>query len=1671
MDNRLQLIIEAQNKASAQLQQIARDVESLGKSTADHAGKMAKGFDLAKVGLGGLAAGAIAYKAIDIGKEFAAAGLAAERMAIGLQSALGSLDAAAGAEKYLRAESERLGLAFTDQIKSYVSLSAAAKGTAMEGENTRKIFSAVAEASVALGLRAEETSGALVAIQQMMSKGTVSAEELRGQLGERLPGAFNVAARAMGVTTQELGKMLEQGEIVAADFLPKLARALSEEYGPAAARAADSTQAAVTRMNNAWEEAKRAIGERLLPYMAWAAEQINNTIQTIIPSTLEAKAKSLESEISSLKKQISQPFYFGGDKNRLKQLEGELVAVQREISGVGNKTGEWAQGAIALKESLKDQTSMVKNVTDASQVFSQSDFMQGRNRRGLDQLQLYVDQTKQHEAALKGATKEARNYFDTVKDVASMNTGHLSSAIDAYKSLADEWAKLTLSATAYQKLALDEWFAREAEKVGADNEMLLKLYATKKLILQVNEAYQAAPLKDDPWIKHYKKKEELAADAEKTIAETAKKEQDDLAKSVDRLWENTWQNLQKTYSDIIYDMLSGDLSTWDDYFQSIKSLFMRLIAEMVALWSVSFIKEIFAGGGVSGGLAAIFGGGHSATSGAAGAAGAVGLAGALGGLKNAAAAVTDWLGLTGYAADSASVAISHAATTATGAAAKMAAYEAALASAGAETSAVASGMYEFGASAQTASAAVSGLGLSLTGIGVVIGAALGGSLGLDEALFGSDHKSTLQTLRDWEAGVRDLSAAQVTYYKAAYLYPLTGIDPDMMVDSVELQKQYAAALNMTVDQMFGLREQLAMVDVALRQEAGLLDWMNTTLVDSTSEALRFELDQMLSDFEITPSDEWYRLKIGVDMAGVDPMNIDAKASGGPVSAHTPYIVGEEGAELFWPTTSGHILNHSDTQKLLSLGIKGYASGTASLRWYEDPATHSSGTTEQDMWEDIYATVSDFLDLMTDLQKEIEDINGSFEDWIETAEKVGATQEELDDIYEMWSESLQKSADDWAESLKDGVRDMLGVSGGIRDTLADIRDQFEEWTADLNSLIEAGLDAGITEAELQALEAVSIAKAISGAIKDLTSGLRDLQFSIASWVGTVTGTASDLENAYYALVYARAQFGPGGIFDFSGLSDSELSDYAQDLEAYFQSVFTTLSSAYEAFMGQQDTITKKIEDITVAGMSLADRSAYYAGVIYDKLNELSALPTDRVEDAVELTSALYDQVLAYYDAEKAAIEDRYQTEVDAINETYDALSDMVTALERVNSKIRSLTYSSYNLALPTPKAESAAQDYAGLFAAAQTMDPDAVDDYLGFIDTYLQAGQSAYKSSKTYTDMYDQVMADLASLGLSATSVQGKTLEDLTEEQNGLLADLEEAMKQELATLDQTIISSLEILDGMISDEMEDVASLLALLWTGIQDITGQLSTSLMEAALGEINDTLWTFMGGVGTYLQIMDGNNTANTDRIIYALMGFSGGGGGLGVAPMTYADFYGYMNAFTQQLGEALYVLDINEAARDSQATTLLTDIKSILTTMSGKLSYYDASLRTEFSSAALMFGMYYAQRDLNRALGVPGYAEGGISSGPMSGYPVMLHGTEAVIPLSGGVIPVQITGPASGAGDPEVVSLLRELVAVAGQRQRCEIVLDSGERLSGYIRREADTVRVAANERRGTSRRRLY
>lgn len=194
----------------------------------------------------------------EVGKASIEAQIQLERMDKSFTAIYNSSSAARQQLEFVRQTSMELGQEFYSSAEAAKTFFAAGQGTSLSGQ-LNQIYTGFSKAGAALALSSDDMQGIFLALGQSMSKGKVQAEELRGQIGERLPGAFQVAAKAMGVSTAELDKMMADGKLLTDDLLPKMAQALDDRYGKAAESAADTVQAAINRMSTAWTEFKAGL--------------------------------------------------------------------------------------------------------------------------------------------------------------------------------------------------------------------------------------------------------------------------------------------------------------------------------------------------------------------------------------------------------------------------------------------------------------------------------------------------------------------------------------------------------------------------------------------------------------------------------------------------------------------------------------------------------------------------------------------------------------------------------------------------------------------------------------------------------------------------------------------------------------------------------------------------------------------------------------------------------------------------------------------------------------------------------------------------------------------------------------------------------------------------------------------------------------------------------------------------------------------------------------------------------------------------------------------------------------------------------------------------------------------------------------------------------------------
>lgn len=154
-------------------------------------------------------------------------------------------------ESYLNELAEFSGINIVTLTESYIKFRGSIEGSNTSIKDAQRIYERITKASAILGASTDDVNGVLRALGQIMSKGKIQAEELRGQLGDRLAGAFGLMAKSIGVSTAELDKMLEKGELTS-DMLSGLAEEVGNAFGVDNLEKIENITAAQGRLSTSW---------------------------------------------------------------------------------------------------------------------------------------------------------------------------------------------------------------------------------------------------------------------------------------------------------------------------------------------------------------------------------------------------------------------------------------------------------------------------------------------------------------------------------------------------------------------------------------------------------------------------------------------------------------------------------------------------------------------------------------------------------------------------------------------------------------------------------------------------------------------------------------------------------------------------------------------------------------------------------------------------------------------------------------------------------------------------------------------------------------------------------------------------------------------------------------------------------------------------------------------------------------------------------------------------------------------------------------------------------------------------------------------------------------------------------------------------------------------------
>ncbi|MBM7904297.1 tape measure protein [Salmonella enterica] len=189
--------------------------------------------------------------ALEAYKKIMEVGLKKEASQRAAQFVLGD-EGAKRATDFVKNLANNTGVDQIETLSSFAKFSAGAGD--MNTDQKESLFSNVIGTSRLMGLSTDEINGILKAFEQMASKGKIQAEELRGQLGDRMAGAFQLFARSLGMTTEQLDAAMKNGKVLSKDVLPKVSAEMGRMIDKAGGweKIINSTQTQLGRLSNSW---------------------------------------------------------------------------------------------------------------------------------------------------------------------------------------------------------------------------------------------------------------------------------------------------------------------------------------------------------------------------------------------------------------------------------------------------------------------------------------------------------------------------------------------------------------------------------------------------------------------------------------------------------------------------------------------------------------------------------------------------------------------------------------------------------------------------------------------------------------------------------------------------------------------------------------------------------------------------------------------------------------------------------------------------------------------------------------------------------------------------------------------------------------------------------------------------------------------------------------------------------------------------------------------------------------------------------------------------------------------------------------------------------------------------------------------------------------------------
>ena len=426
----------------------------------------------AALGAGGVGLMEIVGRFVDVARETG-------RVTTALKNVSGGMAQYADNLSYITQLAKQYGLEVNALTGNFAKFTATADISGMSLANQRKIFESLSRACTAFGLSADQTNHVFTALSQMMSKGKISSEELRQQMGEQLPIALQAMAKAAGVSMAGLDKLLKEGKLMSADVLPKFAEALNEMIPDVST---DNLEASVNRLKNTFTELVNSSGvqgfyKSTVELLDGLLQRARESITGIVAFVASLIGLKLVANIAGYFQKINGIVAGAVDTHRRAE-EQKLLATEKRVKAaerleVAQTAYEKAQDTERLaaydkvekaKAALARATANERKATLAAQAAAErAAALQGGN--------LWTRMTNRIKLAWAGVATAAKGALSAIGTGALISG--ISAAVSALANMVAEWRRI--------RNAYDDYRSR-MEQAARDNTEVIKLQSLLELM-------------------------------------------------------------------------------------------------------------------------------------------------------------------------------------------------------------------------------------------------------------------------------------------------------------------------------------------------------------------------------------------------------------------------------------------------------------------------------------------------------------------------------------------------------------------------------------------------------------------------------------------------------------------------------------------------------------------------------------------------------------------------------------------------------------------------------------------------------------------------------------------------------------------------------------------------------------------------------------------------------------------------------------------------------------------------------------------------------------------------------------------------------------------------------------------------------------------------------------